>query len=203
MIRLDYAARQIGASWNMAFNRDGWTKELDRSVDGVFRSFGATALAFPFVAIAFLSIRRAAPASAAAEPIIAAPLAVGLAAQLVGYLADWVVALVLLLAIASALKADRRAADIIVGYNWLQPPVAAIMSAPFATLALPQGKIIAEILFLPALAAAIVLNWGLIRRALGADISVSLGILFLLTLVSLFVQAFAARAVLAVLQLFY
>ena len=58
MIRLDYAASQIGAVWKMGWNRPGWEETLDRTVDGVFKSFWAIFLAVPFSFLGFYSARR-------------------------------------------------------------------------------------------------------------------------------------------------
>lgn len=204
MIGLDQAARQIAAAWNLALNRPNWTRDLDRSVDGVFRSFWAFAFAAPLHVIGFYAARRAARAlpELAAEPLADAAFAAALPAQMVGFFADWCVSLAALLLIARATGAARRAADIVAGYNWLQVPIAAIQVAPLIAMSLTNQPQLAGLLFVPALAAVVALFWGFLRRTLATDAGSTIGVIILLTLIGLIVQSAAAALALGAIRLF-
>ncbi|NWG71563.1 MAG: hypothetical protein HXY23_08160 [Parvularculaceae bacterium] len=194
MIDFRYAAGQIDATLRMAQNRPGWTDGLDRSVDGVFRSFAAMALAAPFLAVNAAAGRVAAQETDALtrEPIVTAPLAAFLPIQLVAAYADWFATLALLAFIARAVGASRRAAELIAGYNWIQLPLVGLQSIPAAAILMPGESSLAAVLVLPVIAIAMALLWGYLRRALALEPAWTLLLLILLTLVGLVAQNLAS-----------
>lgn len=189
MTNADYAARQLAGVWKMIWNNPGWEGALDRSIDGVFKSFWALFYATPFAILAFLAIRRAAERTTdfPETPFLEASPMFALAVQAVGYLADWFASLAALVFTARAAGAGRRAADIIVGFNWLQVFIAIAQAAPFAALAVLGGGA-ASILFLPATAFVIALYWGFIRRSTGLGAGPTIGLIIMLTLIGLVVS---------------
>lgn len=196
----DYAARQIGGVWKMAWNLPGWEGALDRSVDGVFRSFWAALIAAPFVVLGFVSVRRAAARAPdfPDAPILAAPVFVATAIEVAAFAVDWGASLAALIVAARLLKAERHAADAIIGYNWLQVPTTAAQALPLAASSL--GREIAGLLFLPVLAFVVALYWGMLRRSLRIGPAAAAGLILLLTIVGLVANALVSTAGLALLQ---
>lgn len=168
MTSFDTAARQIAGALKMAFNVGDWRAALDRSIDGVFGSFAAFLFAAPLVSLFTLSARHAAVRIPDFPEKLyhTAPLAALLAADLATYALDWGVSLTLLIMLARASGASDRAADIIVGYNWIQPVIAAAQLPPIALMASTANAAAGGILGLPAFVFTAFLIWGLIRRGL-------------------------------------
>lgn len=199
MIDPSYAGAQIVAVLKMTWDVPGWADELDRSVDGVFRSFSAMLLVAPFFALSFASGREAARlADAAAPPAFPAFVS----AHTIGAYADWCLTLVILAAAARALGASRRAAEVIAGYNWLQVPLAAMQAAASATIFLPDGRNVAAIAVLPAVVIVFASLWGYLRRALALDPAWTVVLILLLTIAGLLTQTVVSGAVLGLVQLF-
>lgn len=204
MIGFERAARQIGAAWAMAWNRDGWRESLDRSVDGVFASFAAILFAFPFYVISYASIRRAAAKAAekVTDPILTAPAAIAIPSQVLGVLADWFGSLAVLIAIARFVGADKRAAELIAGYNWIQAPISAAQAAPLLIIGLLGASSATTAFYMPAVALVFALLWGVLRRSLETDAMATIGIIALLTLIGLVLQTAVTSLALSVLGVF-
>lgn len=185
MISPDYAASQMTAVWRMVWNRPGWQNTLDRSVDGVFNSFWAIVFAAPFSLLGFLSVRRfAAQAASETEAALAAtPFVFSLIVHAVAFLIDWGAGLAVLILAVRALAASARAADVIIGFNWIQVFINIAMSLPFATLGLSGERNVATLLFLPATMFVLAVMWGFLRRSLSARPAAAIALMLLLTLV--------------------
>lgn len=188
MINFDYAASQMAAVWNMAWNRPGWQDALDRSVDGVFRSFWAVALAAPFSFLGYFSLRRAAERipELRETPLLHTPLPFSLSVEIIGYVVSWGAELAALILLARALGAGARIADVIIGFNWLHVLTAIAQAIPWAVLGFAGQREIAGILSIPSAILVIALIWGYIRRSLGASLAQSIGILLFLILLGVF-----------------
>lgn len=200
MILLDHAARQIGGAWKMAMGAEDWRAALGRSLDDVFGSFAAFLVAAPLVALLTVSARQAAiRISEASDPLYAtAPIAALIAGDLVAFALDWAASLSLLILLARATGAGKRAADLIVGYNWIQPIVVALQLPAVALMAASASRTLGALVGLPALALALVLLWGVIRRGLGAQAGPSAAIIVMLIVVGAVIDVFASAAMTAV-----
>ena len=119
-----------------------------------------------------------------------------------GVFADWAAAIVILILAARVVGAEKRASELIAGYNWIQVPIAAVQAIPLVVLGLAGGQRYAGAFYLPAIALVIALLWGVLRRALQAGVAATVGVLMLLTLVGLVVQSTATSLALAVFKLF-
>lgn len=196
MMSFDDAARQIAGAFAMASGRENWRSALDRSVDAVFGSFAAFAFSTPLVVLFTLSAKRA----ALRIPDFAdtlyqkAPLALLIIGDLVVYAVDWGVSLALLLGLARATGAGKQAADIIVGYNWLQPAIAAVQLPPIAIMASTASAGAGGLASLPAFAITLYFIWGIIRRGLNATASSAVAILFMLLIVGAVIDIFGSVA---------
>lgn len=190
MINFDYAASQMAAVWNMAWNRPGWQDALDRSVDGVFRSFWALALAAPFSLLGYFSLRRAALhiPELRETPLLQAPLPFSLTVEIIGYLVNWGAGLAALILFARALGAGARIADVIIGFNWLHVLIAIAQVIPQAVLGFAGRREIAGLLAIPSVVLVVALIWGYIRRSLGASLARSISILLFLILLGVFMS---------------
>lgn len=170
MISLDDAARQIAGAWRMAFGEKDWRNALDRSIDAVFASFAAFLVAAPLVALFTISAKQAAARAPDFSDSIylTAPLLPLVVGDLLIFAADWAASLLMLILIARATGAGRHAADLIVGYNWIQPVIAAAQLPAIAVIASTASMTAGALLGLPAFLLTIFLIWGILRRGLAA-----------------------------------
>lgn len=196
MIGLDQAARQIGGAWKMAFNAADWKGSLDRGVDDVFASLAAFFFAAPLVVLATVSARRAAAriGEFADSIYVAAPLAALLVSDLASYVLAWAASLAILLLIARATGAGRSAADIIVGYNWVQPVIAAIQLPAITLMASTASRTLGGLVGLPAFALTLTLLWGVVRRSLNPQPAPAAAIIAILMVVGLVIDLIATSA---------
>lgn len=168
MISLDHAANQMGGAWKMAFGADDWRTSLGRSLDDVFGSAAAFLLSTPLVVVASIAAKRAATRlSDGVDPAyVAAPLAGLIGVDLLTFAIDWAASLALLVLIARATGAGKQAADLIVGFNWIQPIIVAAQLPAIALIAATASRGVGALIGLPAFALALVLIWGIVRRGL-------------------------------------
>lgn len=204
MIDFDYAARQLAGVWAMAWNRPEWRDALDRSVDGVFRSFWAFAFAAPLAFAGYFSLRRAAAVipDFPETPLLQAPFAFTLAAEMTAYAADWAASLTALIFAARAMKIGRRMADLVVGFNWLQVFVAAAQAVPLIAIGLSGSSDVAGLLFIPATVLVVGLFWGYLRRTFDANVGTTIGLIIMLTLIGLLASAIVSGLATGLLQIF-
>lgn len=191
MIDFDYVARQAGGVWKMIWKRDGWEDELDRSVDGVFRSFQAMLIVAPIVLAGRFSFRRAAESIEEwrNSPLADAPYAYSIGVQMFGFYLDWIVSIVILVFAARALNASRRVGDLIIGYNWAHIAIAIAQTVPLALFGLKGGKVWGAAAYLPAVAFIVAILWGVIRRGMGAKPAPAAGVIALLIVAGLILEA--------------
>lgn len=196
MISLDDAARQMAGAWKMAFGREDWRRELDRSVDGVFGSFAAFVFAAPLAVLFTIAAKRAAMRIPDFADTLyqAAPLSLLLAGDFLTFAIDWTASLGLLIALARATGAGRNAADLIVGYNWIQPVIAAINLPAIAVMSLTANAAAGGLFGVPAFAMTIFLYWGIIRRGLNATALNAFVVLFMLVVVGAAIDIFGSAA---------
>lgn len=195
-MNLDYAAGQISGAVMMAFSREGWEQRLDRSVDGVFRSFQAFLFAAPFALVGYFFLRRAAEHTTElqASALLQTPYPYMIAVEMTGFALDWAASLALLVFAARMLGAARRVGDLIIGFNWIQPAIAAAQAAPLALLSVDATGSAAAIAFFPSFAFAVALLWGVIRRSTQAGPGAAAGLILLLALTGLIVGAIVSSA---------
>jgi len=191
LIDFDYAGRQIAGVWKMIWKREGWESEIDRSVDGVFRSFQAMILVFPIVLAGRFSFRRAAERIPEwqASPLADAPYVYAIGAQMLGFYLDWIVSITILLFAARSLGASRRAGDLLIGYNWAHVPISIAQTIPLVLFSLDGGKAYGAVAYLPAIAFIIAVLWGVIRRGMNAKPAAAAGLIAMLTVAGLFLDA--------------
>ncbi|MEK7266490.1 MAG: hypothetical protein AAB227_10370 [Pseudomonadota bacterium] len=196
MTSFDAAARQIAGASKMALNAGDWKAELDRSIDAVFGSFSAFFYAAPLVALFTLSARRAAARVPDFPDTLyqTAPLAALLVADLATYALDWAASLALLVMLARASGASDRAADLIVGYNWIQPVIAAAQLPPIALMASTASAAAGGLLGLPVFILTAFLIWGIIRRGLNVQPAQAAAAFVALALVGVVIDSFGSWA---------
>lgn len=184
----------------MAMGAEDWKSSLGRSVDDVFFSLSAFLFAAPLVVLASISAKRAsARIPDIADPLYAStPLAALIVADLTTFALDWGASLALLLMLARATGAGKQAADLVVGYNWIQPIVVAAQLPAIALIAASASRTLGGLVGLPALALTLALLWGVVRRGLGAQPAPAAAIVVILVLVGVVIDLIAAAALRAV-----
>lgn len=196
MISLDQAARQMNGAVKMAFNRSDWRQSLDRDVDDVFSSAFAIALCIPLLALSTHATMRAADRIPdLAESLYAkAPFAALFISDLATFAIDWAASLVLLVLVARATGAGRQAADLIVGFNWIQPLIVAAQLPAIALMAASASQTLGALVFLPAFALTLTLLFGVVRRGLGAEPVPAAAVIIMLILVGVAVELVCSAA---------
>ncbi len=195
-----YALSQIIGVWRMAFNRSGWDRALDRSLDGVFASFWAIAWSAPLLIANFaaLQIIFAGAENLPDDPLLGAPAPFWIASNLATFAVDWIIGLVALLAAARFLGASKRAGDAVIGFNWLQPITAAAQAIPIGAGYLLKSPAAFSVLMMPAIALSIAVYWGVLRRGLGLAPGPAIAITAGTMLLSVIVGALCHGAALAI-----
>ncbi len=196
MISIDQAARQIGGAWKMAFNRGDWRRSLDRATEDVFASMAAFILSAPLVALFTISAQRASARipDFSESLYVTTPLPALIAADLITYALDWAASLILLVMIARSTAAGKQAAELIVGYNWIQPVIAAAQLPAIAIMASTASTALGGLFGLPALVLTLALLWGVIRRGLGARPAPAGAIVVMLILVGAAIDLIGSAA---------
>lgn len=168
-MNLRYALGQIAGVWRMAFDRPGWEQSFDRSLNGVFGSFWAVVWTAPLLIANFAALKTifANAKNLPDDPLLGAPMPFWIGSNLATFAVDWAIGLAALLAAAHFLGASKRAGDAVIGYNWLQPITAAAQAAPVGAGFLFNSTAAFSLLMMPAIAIAIAVYWGVLRRGLG------------------------------------
>ena len=179
MFDLDHAERQIAGVWKMAIGAEDWRDHLDRSVDGVFRSFTAIPISIPLHVGLFILYYRAAGSIAdlPKSDLLGAGAGLFVAAQVFSMLMDWAASLALLVAFARGLNAENRIGDVLIGYNWSQILIVLIQIVPMGAMAITGASAFGAGLGLPAIALQFAILWGVLRRGYGKDIGVTIAML--------------------------
>ena len=203
MVDFEYASRNINGVLRMAFGKEDWREYVDRSVDGVFKSFWAIPLTAPFSLLAFVSARRAAENSPdiASSVLTTTPLGVLITAEFVGFFLDWALSIGAIIFIARTLNAGSRIADAIIGFNWTQLIAAAIISIPVFVFGLTNDTNVFSLLYLPAVIVAIVLLWRVMRSCLPLSIGMTIALLATLMLIGIIANATVSTAAIFIFQL--
>jgi hypothetical protein len=199
VISFDYASRQLAGVWRMAWNQPDWTTTIDRSVDGVFRSFWAIAFAAPVALAGSFCVRRAAAhiPELAQSALLTVPLGASVMIEMIAYVAGWFAGLATLIFAVRSIGAAKRVGDVIIGYNWLQVFAAAAQLAPLAILSLTRRSEVAALFALPALVIVIALYWGMLRRSSDGGRAAVLGMFVLLAIVTFLTSSIIASVCLA------
>ena len=202
MTSFNYMLAQIIAVWRMAANMPDWRKELDTSVDGVFRSFQAALYALPVNAALYILFWRNAgrfddfPVS----PLVAAGVVPFVVTQLFAFAIEWSASLVLLVMVARSIKVEHQIANMIVGYNWSQVIMSAVQLATVMIIGVTGTSTLGGAVAMPALVLQLAILWGVIRRAFGASSGSSIAIIVLLLLVGMTAVTITTSVALALVQ---
>ena len=175
MISLDYAARQMTGAWKMAFGAENWRRSLDRSLEDVFASFQSIIFVAPLTLFfTFIAIGAADKGGALADTVYgksSAPVLVFVEFLTLAF--DWAASIAVLVVVARAFGGGREAAELIIGYNWTQPILAALRLPAMAIYAAGDAQPLSQAVELATLGLMIALVWGVVRRGLGAGFGVS------------------------------
>lgn len=201
MISPDDAARQIGGALKMAMGAKDWRASLGRTTDDVFAAFAAFAISAPLVVLATLAAKRAALRipDLGDTLVRSAPLAALIVGDLVTYALDIAASLALLIMLARATGVGKQAAEIIIGYAWIQPIVVAAQLPALAVMASTASRSAGALLALPALILTIALIWGIVRRGLNARPAPAAAIVAMLIVVGALIDFFVAAGLRALL----
>ncbi|MEO0399225.1 MAG: hypothetical protein AAF224_07335 [Pseudomonadota bacterium] len=209
MIRFRDAVDQIVAVWDLVAGDRDSVQRIDRSVDGVLRSFWAVAFTLPLALCLYAfawpaqqNLRAAGDSATPLPPLPDLSFSIYMAVQTISLFAAWAASLVLLAALSRSFQQSDKAGLAIVAYNWSQIVLVGVQLAFFAIIAAFPNPGFALALGLASYGVIIFVYWGLVRRTLDRDIGVSLAIIAMLTLVQITVTAFVGAIVAGVAGLF-
>lgn len=185
--------RNLAGAWALMNGRAAGLQQLDLSIEGFWRSFGAVLLVVPFVAVALYSERTA--IIAAGEPLPDLTLSyIGL--RLSTLMADWVAFPVIFALIAGPLGVASQYVPLIVARNWAAVIIAVIFAAPhllhiFGVLPTP----VLAFVLLGILAVAIRFAYLMVRTALAVTASIAIPVVLLEVLMSFVIELGMERLV--------
>lgn len=194
MISPDYAARQIGGALKMALGAKDWRASLGRTTDDVFAALAAFAICAPLVILATFAAKRAALRipDLGDTLVRSAPLAALIFGDLVTFALDVAASLALLVMLARATGVDKQAAELIIGFAWIQPVLVAAQLPAIALMASTASRTAGALLALPALILTIALIFGIVRRGLGAKPAAAAAIVAMLIVVGAVIDIFVS-----------
>lgn len=194
MISPDYAARQIGGALKMALGAKDWRVSLGRTTDDVFAALAAFAICAPLVILATFAAKRAALRipDLGDTLVRSAPLAALIFGDLVTFALDVAASLALLVMLARATGVGKQAAELIIGYAWIQPVLVAAQLPAIALMASMASRTAGALLALPALILTIALIFGIVRRGLGAKPAAAAAIVAMLIVVGAVIDIFVS-----------
>lgn len=192
------ALSQIKGVWGMAFNREGWERCLDRSLDAVFGSFTALVIAAPLMALNLIGLKALLGAEPGAfdDPLLKAPTAFWVGSNLATIFVDWAAGLCAVLAASRFLGASKRAGDAVIGYNWLQPIAYGAQTTAVGAGLLSGSLAIFSTLIFAAAALSIAMYFGVLRRGLGLAPGPAVAVTIASMLLSVIVGALCGQAAL-------
>lgn len=187
MITPSEVVRAVQGSWQLLRGDRGGMRCFDVSIDGFWRSFGVIVLLLPLFWISGLAEkkRQLVEMNILPENFADGPF---WAAQIMGLGLDWIALPLVLAALAGPLGLSRGYVPFIVVRNW----TSLLAATPYVLAALFYlvGLISIELMVLASLGTFGLVIWYrylIARFALGAAISVAIGIVVLDILLSLFV----------------
>lgn len=183
----------IEAAVAMLLGKPGALGRFDVSLEGFWRSFAAILLVLPSYAVILLGLWRAQMEQLPPE-VVDVPWVGVVAEKLVALGLAWVALPVVLALIARRLGLTGRYVPFIVARNWAEPVLSALYAVP--ALLFAAGVIdadIAAVLSLPVGIIALHYLYRIARQALGAPISVAIGIVVLNLLLELVVGQTVSR----------
>lgn len=194
MISPDYAARQIGGALKMALGAKDWRASLGRTTDDVFAALAAFAICAPLVILATFAAKRAALRipDLGDTLVRSAPLAALIFGDLVTFALDVAASLALLVMLARATGVGKQAAELIIGFAWIQPVLVAAQLPAIALMASTASRTAGALLALPALILTIALIFGIVRRGLGAKPAAAAAIVAMLIVVGAVIDIFVS-----------
>ena len=189
MIDFDDAARHVSAVLRMAFRPEdeSWRRDIDNSVNGVFRSFWAAAFVAPFLMLAYTVSERAARTAPNFDDsfFTKAPSGLLLITEFVAYAVVWAISLWALAMIAKKLGAQKNYSTVVVLFNWAQPLGLFLFVIPAAAFVLTNSFEIFAILQLPIIAFNVFIFWNILRRNLPLDVGSAVAIIALIYFIEL------------------
>ena len=187
MIRGQDISGALSGVLAMARADEKWADKLDMSADAVFRSFWAMPLALPPHLLAIEGQRRVTQVLGETSFAGISPVALGVS-ESVAFLIAWFLQVGLLANLARRRCAGWRISPLIIGFNWS-------MFLSHLVFGLLLGlSLILGAAFLAVTAAFVViglsiwLEWGVVRRSLDTPVAGTIGIMVMLSLVSLLVS---------------
>ncbi|MEM8934882.1 MAG: hypothetical protein AAGC77_00570 [Pseudomonadota bacterium] len=185
MIDFDYAVRHLAGVWAMVRGLDNWRDDIDRSMDGVFKSFWALPMALgPALFILAATARGAAGNPEFSQSVVAhAPPALLLIAGAVALVAYWLASIALIVAFLQRLQATRQVSDTIIAFNWVQLLTLCVEAIPAGLFAITRGPEVFVTLSLVAAIFTLYATWRVLRLAAGVNVSAAIGIIVTLIIV--------------------
>lgn len=182
MLELSEISRSLRGAAALFMGRKEGLLALDRSVEGFWRSFGAVILILPLNAITVFAIARAGRAEDSFVGLFTSQLPV--------LLLDWVTFPLLLALAAKPLGVAANYVSYVVARNWAAPIGAAILTVPFLLQGagwIPVNG--AALLSLVALLVVLRYHYVIMRLALGAEMTLAIGLVVADLLISLVIIA--------------
>lgn len=171
----------------MAFNADDWRDDVDRSIDGVFKSFWAAALSAPPALLASVTAQRAVDAMPIEDrgEALSLPWAALAATQFLSLAIIWALSLGLILATARQTGASRQSAETIIAYNWSQLLGFMIFLLPVLTFLTTKSADAYLLAVAPVALLNLFILWRILRSVVLLTAGVAVGLVISLIIIEL------------------
>jgi hypothetical protein len=171
----DEIVQSLTGAWRLFLDRPDAMRYFNVSIDGFWRSFAAIVLILPAYALFAIAERI----EILGEPVVDPAFSDGpfIVNKFLTLALDWITLPILLAAFARLLGVSRTYAAYVVARNWC----AVLATAPFGLVALLSlvgflGAGLANVISLVILVVVIRYNYMIVRRALGADMGLAIGV---------------------------
>lgn len=182
---LDYVRSNLAGAWQVMLGRAEGLRQLDISLEGFWRSFGAIVLILPFSVLTLVSLRRMpGEGGESPSPLTSSEIALDSLALIV----DWVAFPLIFAVMARPLGLGPRYVPFIVTRNWASVIVVAIGGSVHALHLVGVAPArLAQFLLLAVLIIALRFSYVIARVALDTSAALAVPIVALDFLISLFV----------------
>ncbi len=168
MISLDYSIQQIAGVWAMATSQEAWEDRLDRTLDGVFKSFWVLIPSI-FISLIYFWLFIYSQDFLSEEVTNIIPrqsLFPGLVIEPISMLIQWSAGLGLLVLVARNMKLGANATDLVIGYNWLLIIQQMMSLIPIIGFIVTQNMAALSLLSVSTLFLSLYLTWGVLHQGL-------------------------------------
>ncbi|MBK1623137.1 hypothetical protein CKO32_06130 [Afifella marina DSM 2698] len=181
-----YCIQQVTGAWKVMNGRAEGLQELDLTLEGFWRSFGAVILIIPFTLIAISSERIALTATDQAVTVLAGSF---VSLRLFGLALDWIAFPIFFALVARPLGVSTHYVPFIVARNWSAVVIAGMFALPHALHATGFVPLpVLSFLLLALFVVALRFSYLVVRTALAVPVMMAVPVVLLQLLIGILIE---------------